>query len=157
MEECHHKKGGWMPARQVWRQKQVLFTSVCTLSVQYPHILLPSHIQFYFASLVKWPEVFKGPWLNHKEGWKIKFSGFRNDFKAHLANHCHSFFAHNHKLPQIIYYVFYIMYFRMIVNGWSRNALYNEKYGQDGRWERNRNYERNEETWNIEGEVSTQI
>lgn len=31
----------------------------------------------------------------------------------------------------------------MIVNGWERNALYNETYGRDGRCERNRNYEIN--------------
>lgn len=73
----------------------------------------------------------------------MKFSGCGSEIKAHLVNHCHGLFAQNHKLPQIIYYGFYSIYFRMIVNGWERNALYNETYGRHGKCERNRNYEKN--------------
>ena len=45
----------------------------------------------------------------------MKYSGCKNEVNEHLCL-SHNLLAYNHKPPQIIHYVLYIIYWRMIVN-----------------------------------------
>lgn len=57
----------------------------------------------------------------------MKYLGCKNEVNEHLYL-SHSLFAYNHKPPQIICYVLYIVYWRMIVNECENTGSWEQEW-----------------------------